>query len=147
MTTVAAGTVGEALEAAGDALAAAGIDTPRLDAEVLLVEPGDGLTISKKLPKLGYRGVEACEIVFDGQRVGADAVLGGTPNEGWAQMMRGLEVGRIQGAARALGVGQAALNDADSVNPTRRRPACPASASRASSTACSTSARMARALS
>jgi len=79
---------------------------------VLLVEPGDGLTISKKLPKLGYRGVEACEIVFDGRKVGADAVLGGTPNQGWPQMMRGLEVGRIQVASRALGVGQAALNDA-----------------------------------
>ena len=79
---------------------------------VLLVEPGDGLTISKKLPKLGYRGVEACEIVFDNQRVPSDAVLGGTPNEGWAQMMRGLEVGRVQVASRALGVGQAALNDA-----------------------------------
>ncbi|MEU8632112.1 acyl-CoA dehydrogenase family protein [Amycolatopsis sp. NPDC048633] len=79
---------------------------------VLLVEPGDGLTISKKLSKLGYRGVEACEIVFDERRVGPEAVLGGTPNEGWAQMMRGLEVGRVQVAARALGVGQAALDDA-----------------------------------
>ncbi|WP_037355772.1 acyl-CoA dehydrogenase family protein [Amycolatopsis orientalis] len=79
---------------------------------VLLVEPGDGLTISKKLPKLGYRGVEACELVFDGQRVRKDAVLGGEPNQGWSHMMRGLEVGRIQVASRALGVGQAALNDA-----------------------------------
>lgn len=79
---------------------------------VLLVEPGDGLVISKKLPKLGYRGVEACELVFDGRRVGDDDVLGGVPNQGWAQMMRGLEVGRIQVASRALGVGQAALDDA-----------------------------------
>jgi alkylation response protein AidB-like acyl-CoA dehydrogenase len=79
---------------------------------VLLVEPGDGLVISKKLPKLGYRGVEACELVFDGRRVGDDAILGGVPNQGWAQMMRGLEVGRIQVASRALGVGQAALDDA-----------------------------------
>ncbi|MET9262058.1 acyl-CoA dehydrogenase family protein [Amycolatopsis sp. NPDC004079] len=79
---------------------------------VLLVEPGDGLTVSKKLPKLGYRGVEACELVFDGQKVPADAVLGGEPNQGWSHMMRGLEVGRIQVASRALGVGQAALNDA-----------------------------------
>ncbi|RMI28786.1 acyl-CoA dehydrogenase family protein [Nocardia stercoris] len=79
---------------------------------VLLVEPGDGLIISKKLPKLGYRGVEACELVFDGRRVGPDAVLGGEPNQGWNQMMRGLEVGRIQVAARALGVGQAALDAA-----------------------------------
>ncbi|KHL01359.1 acyl-CoA dehydrogenase family protein [Sinomonas humi] len=79
---------------------------------VILVEPGDGLVISKKLPKLGYRGVEACEVVFDGRRVGDDAILGGTPNQGWSHMMRGLEVGRIQVAARALGVGQAALDTA-----------------------------------
>lgn len=79
---------------------------------VLLVEPGDGLTISKKLPKLGYRGVEACELVFDERKVPKDAVLGGEPNQGWSHMMRGLEVGRIQVASRALGVGQAALNDA-----------------------------------
>jgi len=79
---------------------------------VILVEPGDGFTISKKLPKLGYRGVEACELVFDGLVVPDGAILGGEPNLGWGHMMRGLEVGRIQVAARALGVGQAALNDA-----------------------------------
>ncbi|MEV0685579.1 acyl-CoA dehydrogenase family protein [Nocardia sp. NPDC050378] len=79
---------------------------------VILVEPGDGMTISKKLPKLGYRGVEACELVFDGRKVGDDAILGGVPNLGWSHMMRGLEVGRIQVASRALGVGQAALDAA-----------------------------------
>ena len=79
---------------------------------VLLVEPGPGLEVSKKLPKLGYRGVEACELSFDGMRVPSSAVLGGEPNHGWNQMMRGLEVGRIQVASRALGVGQAALDAA-----------------------------------
>lgn len=79
---------------------------------VVLAEPGDGLIVSKKLPKLGYRGVEACEVVFDGYRVADADILGGVPNAGWGQMMRGLEVGRIQVAARALGVGQAALDDA-----------------------------------
>ncbi|MGI8311889.1 acyl-CoA dehydrogenase family protein [Saccharopolyspora hattusasensis] len=79
---------------------------------VLLVEPGDGLTISKKLPKLGYRGIEACELIFDAMRVPGHAVLGGTAHQGWPQMMRGLEVGRIQVASRAVGVGQAALNAA-----------------------------------
>jgi alkylation response protein AidB-like acyl-CoA dehydrogenase len=79
---------------------------------VLLVEPGDGLTVSGKIPKLGYRGVEACELTFDAMRVPASAVLGGAPGEGWRHMTRGLEVGRIQVAALALGVGQAALNDA-----------------------------------
>ncbi|GAB3691986.1 acyl-CoA dehydrogenase family protein [Nocardiopsis oceani] len=79
---------------------------------VLLVEPGEGMTVSGKIPKLGYRGVEACEVTFDRMRVPADAVLGGEPNRGWGHMMRGLEVGRIQVAARAVGVAQAALTDA-----------------------------------
>ena len=79
---------------------------------VVLVEPGAGLTVSGKIPKLGYRGVEACELTFDRMRVPATAVLGGIPDRGWGHMMRGLEVGRIQVAARAVGVGQAALDDA-----------------------------------
>ncbi|GAB2740021.1 acyl-CoA dehydrogenase family protein [Nocardioides pakistanensis] len=79
---------------------------------VVLVEPGEGLEISNKIPKLGYRGVEACELSFDQMRVPASAVLGGQPGLGWQQMMRGLEVGRIQVAARAVGVAQAAFDDA-----------------------------------
>ncbi len=79
---------------------------------VLLVEHGPGLTVSKDLPKLGYKGVESCELVFDNMRVPADAVLGSTPGKGFGQMMKGLETGRIQVASRALGVGQAALDDA-----------------------------------
>ncbi|MEU7812921.1 acyl-CoA dehydrogenase family protein [Pseudonocardia sp. NPDC049154] len=79
---------------------------------VLLVEHGPGLTVSKDLPKLGYKGVEACELVFDDMRVPASAVLGGVPGKGFAQMMKGLETGRIQVASRALGVGRAAFEDA-----------------------------------
>ncbi|MDQ1619570.1 MAG: hypothetical protein QOE19_2139 [Actinomycetota bacterium] len=79
---------------------------------VLLVEPGHGYTVSRDLPKLGYKGVEACELIFDNVRVPADAVLGNEEGRGFAQMMRGLEVGRIQVAARAMGVAQAALDDA-----------------------------------
>jgi alkylation response protein AidB-like acyl-CoA dehydrogenase len=79
---------------------------------VLLVEKVPGVEISKDIEKLGYKGVEACEVVFDSAVVPADAVLGGTPNQGWGHMMRGLEVGRIQVASRALGVGQAALDAA-----------------------------------
>ena len=85
---------------------------PHSGMSVLLVEPGDGLTISAKTPKLGYRGIEACELAFDAIRVPAGAVLGGEPGQGWQQMMRGLEVGRIQVASRAVGVAQAALADA-----------------------------------
>jgi hypothetical protein len=79
---------------------------------ILLVEPGDGMVVSRDLSKLGYKGVETCEISFDGLRVPADAVLGDAEGRGFAQMMRGLETGRIQVAARALGVGQAAFDDA-----------------------------------
>jgi hypothetical protein len=79
---------------------------------ILLVEHGPGLTVSKDLPKLGYKGVESCELTFDGYRAPAGAVLGGAEGRGFAQMMKGLETGRIQVAARALGVGRAALDDA-----------------------------------
>lgn len=79
---------------------------------VVLVEHGDGLTVSRDLPKLGYKGVETCELTFDDFRVPATAILGGEPGAGFAQMMKGLETGRIQVASRALGVATAALDDA-----------------------------------
>ncbi|MFC9128064.1 acyl-CoA dehydrogenase family protein [Streptomyces sp. NPDC057099] len=79
---------------------------------ILLVEHGPGLTVSRDLPKLGYKGVESCELSFDDHRAPADAVLGGTEGKGFAQMMKGLETGRLQVAARALGVGRAAFEDA-----------------------------------
>lgn len=79
---------------------------------VLLVEHGTGLTVSRDLPKLGYKGVESCELSFENHRAPADALLGGAEGHGFAQMMRGLETGRLQVAARALGVGRAALEDA-----------------------------------
>jgi alkylation response protein AidB-like acyl-CoA dehydrogenase len=79
---------------------------------ILLVEHGPGLTVSQDLPKLGYKGVESCELVFDEMRVPSDALLGGVEGRGFAQMMKGLETGRIQVAARALGVAQAAFDDA-----------------------------------
>ncbi|MFM9378846.1 acyl-CoA dehydrogenase family protein [Gordonia sp. VNK21] len=78
---------------------------------VVLCEHGPGLTVSRDLPKLGYKGVETCELSFDGYRVPASAVLGGEPGRGFGQMMKGLETGRIQVASRALGVATAALED------------------------------------
>jgi len=79
---------------------------------VVLVEHGPGLTVSRDLPKLGYKGVETCELTFDDCRVPVSAILGGEPGRGFAQMMKGLETGRIQVASRALGVATAALEDA-----------------------------------
>ncbi|KZS69105.1 acyl-CoA dehydrogenase [Mycobacterium kansasii] len=79
---------------------------------IVLVEPGPGLTVSRDLPKLGYKGVESCELSFDDYRVPVSAVLGNLMGDGFSQMMKGLETGRIQVAARALGVATAALEDA-----------------------------------
>jgi alkylation response protein AidB-like acyl-CoA dehydrogenase len=79
---------------------------------ILLAEPGPGFTISRDLPKLGYKGVESCELSFDGYRTPVTSLLGVTEGQGFAQMMKGLEFGRIQVAARALGVGRAAFDDA-----------------------------------
>ncbi len=78
---------------------------------VVLVEHGPGLTVSRDLPKLGYKGVESCELAFDDYRVPASAILGGTAGKGFGQMMTGLETGRINVAARSLGVATAALED------------------------------------
>ncbi len=78
---------------------------------ILLVEKGPGFTLSRDLPKLGYKGVESCEISMEGFRVPSTTLLGEVEGRGFAQMMRGLEIGRIQVAARALGVGRAALED------------------------------------
>lgn len=79
---------------------------------LLLVEPGAGMNVSRDLPKLGYRGVESCEVVFEDCVVPLDAAVGGREGEGFVQMMRGLEIGRIHVAARAVGVGRAAFDDA-----------------------------------
>jgi alkylation response protein AidB-like acyl-CoA dehydrogenase len=79
---------------------------------ILLVEKGPGFEVSRDLPKLGYKGVESCELRFDDFEVPLDALLGAHEGEGFSQMMRGLEIGRLQVAGRALGVGRAALEDA-----------------------------------
>jgi len=78
---------------------------------ILLVEKGPGFSLSRDLPKLGYKGVESCELSFDDFRVPTSTLLGEQEGSGFAQMMRGLEIGRLQVASRALGVGRAALED------------------------------------
>jgi alkylation response protein AidB-like acyl-CoA dehydrogenase len=88
-------------------LAERGEAAPGLD-----LRSGAGLTVSRDLPKLGYKGVESCELAFSDYRIPASAILGGEPGKGFGQMMKGLETGRIQVASRALGVATAALEDA-----------------------------------
>jgi alkylation response protein AidB-like acyl-CoA dehydrogenase len=85
---------------------------PHAGVSILLVEKVQGFEISKDLPKLGYKGVESCELNFTDCRVGSDALLGPEEGRGFTQMMKGLEVGRLQVAARATGVARAAFDDA-----------------------------------
>lgn len=80
---------------------------------IFLVEKGTpGLSASRTFEKLGYKGVETAELVFDNARVPAANLLGGVEGQGFKHAMSGLEVGRINVAARAVGVAQAAFNDA-----------------------------------
>jgi alkylation response protein AidB-like acyl-CoA dehydrogenase len=85
---------------------------PHRGISILLVEHGPGLIVSRDLPKLGYKGVESCELHFVDYRTPTSSLLGEQEGQGFAQMMKGLEIGRIQVASRALGVGQAAFDDA-----------------------------------
>ena len=88
-----------------------GADTPHRNLTAFLVEKPagfgeviSGLTIPGKLDKLGYKGIDTTELLFDGYLASADDVLGGVPGRGFAQMMDGVEVGRVNVAARACGV-------------------------------------------
>ena len=80
---------------------------------VLLVETSaPGFTVTRDLPKLGYKGPETCELVLDEVRVPVENLLGGEEGRGLQQVLGGLEIGRINIAARAVGVAQAAYDAA-----------------------------------
>lgn len=89
-----------------------GADTPHRNMTAFLVEKPTGfgevvpgLTIPGKLDKLGYKGIDTTEMIFDNYRASAADILGGTTGRGFYQMMDGIEVGRVNVAARACGVG------------------------------------------
>jgi alkylation response protein AidB-like acyl-CoA dehydrogenase len=80
---------------------------------LLLVEmDSPGVTVSRDIGKLGYKGTESCEVVLDDVRVPAANLIGGVEGRGMQQAMSGLETGRINIAARAVGIAQAALDAA-----------------------------------
>ncbi|MEV4224316.1 MULTISPECIES: acyl-CoA dehydrogenase family protein [unclassified Nonomuraea] len=80
---------------------------------VLLVDPSaEGFAVSRDLPKLGYKGTETCEVALDGVRVPVGALLGGVEGRGMQQVLGALEIGRVNIAARAVGVAQAAYDAA-----------------------------------
>jgi alkylation response protein AidB-like acyl-CoA dehydrogenase len=75
-------------------------------------EQAPGLVVSKPLSKLGYKGVETVALSFDGFRTAASSVLGGAENAGFSQFMGGIELGRVNIAARAVGLATRAFEEA-----------------------------------
>ncbi|HVK27235.1 MAG TPA: acyl-CoA dehydrogenase family protein [Nocardioides sp.] len=67
-------------------------------------ETAQGVTVPGKIDKMGYKGVETTELILEGHQIGADQILGGEPGKGFFQMMDGVEVGRVNVAARACGL-------------------------------------------
>ena len=104
-----------------------GADKPYRNLTCLLVdkpvgygEVAPGLTVPGKIEKMGYKGVDSTELVFSGFRIAAGQVLGGRPGDGFAQMMDGVEVGRVNVAARACGISIRAFELAAEYAQTRR---------------------------
>src|SRR5947209_4555448 len=79
---------------------------------LFLAEKGPGFTVSKKLEKLGYKGLDSAELVFSDYLIPADRLIGGEEGRGLQHALGGLELGRINVAARGVGVAQAALDEA-----------------------------------
>ena len=71
---------------------------------------GDGFQVGRDLDKMGYRGLDTSELIFEDYRIPAENLVGGEEGRGFAQVMSGLETGRINVAARAVGVAQAAFD-------------------------------------
>ena len=77
---------------------------------LLIAEKGPGFTVSRKLQKLGYKGIDTAELVFDDYRTPAANLIGGEEGRGFHHTVGGLELGRINVAARGVGLARAAMN-------------------------------------
>jgi alkylation response protein AidB-like acyl-CoA dehydrogenase len=80
-----------------------------VEKEVGFGETAQGVTIPGKIEKMGYKGVDTTEMLFEGHRISAAQILGGEPGKGFYQMMDGVEVGRVNVAARGCGVANRAF--------------------------------------
>src|SRR6058998_192970 len=90
-----------------------GADPPHKGISLLAAEKdAPGLTIGRDIDKIGYKGIETCEVTFEDFRVPVANLVGGVEGRGLQQVLSGLEVGRINIASRAVGVAQAAFEDA-----------------------------------
>ena len=94
---------------------------------LLIAEKGPGFNVVKKLAKLGYRGIDTCELEFKDYHVPRDRLIGGVEGRGLQQILSGLELGRINVAARGVGLAQASLDEAVAYAQTRKtfgKPIC-----------------------
>ncbi|MGE5130631.1 MAG: acyl-CoA dehydrogenase family protein [Sphingomonadaceae bacterium] len=94
---------------------------------LFLAEKGPGFRVSKKLEKLGYKGIDSAELIFEDYRIPADRLIGGVEGKGFHHAVGGLELGRINVAARGVGVANAALKDAVAYSQVRKtfgKPIC-----------------------
>ncbi|MDG2243328.1 MAG: acyl-CoA dehydrogenase family protein [Rhodospirillaceae bacterium] len=87
-------------------------DPPRQGMSMFIVEKGPGFKISRRLEKLGYKGIDSGEMVFEDFRVPAENLIGGEEGQGFYQAVGGLELGRINVAARSVGIAKRALDEA-----------------------------------
>ena len=78
---------------------------------MFLAEKGDGFRVGRKLEKIGYKGIDSGELVFEDYAVSADCLVGGEEGKGFRHTMAGLELGRINVAARGVGIANASLKD------------------------------------
>lgn len=86
-------------------------DPPHRGMSVILVEQGTpGFSVERDLPKVGYKGTESCEVVFSDCRVPVDHLLGGVEGRGMQQVLSALEIGRLNVAARSVGIAQGSLD-------------------------------------
>jgi alkylation response protein AidB-like acyl-CoA dehydrogenase len=77
---------------------------------LFICEKGEGFSVGKKLKKLGYRSIDSAELIFEDFRVSADNLVGGEEGKGFQQVAGGLELGRINIAARGAGMAKGATN-------------------------------------
>jgi alkylation response protein AidB-like acyl-CoA dehydrogenase len=87
-------------------------DPPHKGMSLFIAEKGPGITVSRDIDKIGYKGVDTVEVLFEDYRVPVENLLGGAEGHGMQQVLSGLEVGRINIASRAVGVARAAFEQA-----------------------------------
>ncbi|MCB2107260.1 MAG: acyl-CoA dehydrogenase family protein, partial [Rhodobacteraceae bacterium] len=102
-------------------------EPPRKGMSLFIAEKGEGFSVSRKLEKLGYHGIDSAELAFNDFRVHKDCLIGGVEGQGFYQAVGGLELGRINVASRGVGLASRALKEATKYSQQRKtfgKPIC-----------------------